>query len=1060
MSVPNTGREKRNHSKGKIFEEVVNGGTELEKKALKEAFDSKESTIPSSEEDDLHDMPREKQQALVDCGRSQISSIETEGSSMLTFEPLHHMSGCTDTQQKYFAQEAMDCTKALLEDEDLDGQSLTVTLDNPGSTETRRGRGKRPGEDLDLTEKALKEAFDSKESTIPSSEEDELHDMPRERKQALVDCGRSQISSMETHRFTRTEGSPMLTFEPLHHMSGCSDTQQKYFAQEAMDCTKALLEDEDLDGQSLTVTLEEMPLRDDPGSTETRKGRGKRPGEDLDLTEMFQKVQLARDMQDMRIRKKKRQTIRPLPGSLFLAKTSGVERIPLRDAVRGQSPSQHSPKQLYAYGVHRHVSEITSDTAESFCFDCHQFFKQQIIDVGGVQLADGGWLIPRNDGTAGKEEFYRALCDTPGVDPKLISEEWLNNHYRWIVWKQASMERSFPSTMGSLCLTPEQVLLQLKYRYDVEVDHSRRPALRKIMEKDDTAAKTLVLCVCGVVSRGHDPTRQSRNDVKTPQGADSQVENPVAMIWLTDGWYAIKAQLDVPLTAMLHKGRLGIGGKLIIHGAELVGSEDACSPLEAPESIMLKICANSSRPARWDTKLGFYQNPRPFLLPVSCLYSSGGSVGCVDVIILRSYPTQWMERKPGGGFVFRCARAEEKEARRYNSSNHKAMEILSAKIQADFEKEEKGYNKPQSRRQTLSRQHVESLQDGEELHEAVENDPLYLEAHLSAQQLETLHTYRRCLVEKKQSELQERYRRALENAQEENGSCPKRDVTPVWKLCIADSRDQLGSNVYVLNLWRPSVDLQSVLKEGSRHRVYYLTTSEGKKRTGSATLQLTATRKTQFQELQASQEWFSAHFQPRVSANFPDLLSPECPPLCGEVDLVGYVIAIIDEQGPCPVLYLVDGKLSFVKVRCSSSLVQSGLEDMVKPLALLALSNLQLRAQSSSPIPDLYAGDLALFSTNPKEVHLQEAVTQLRNLVQGQENFFLSAAERLSHFVQSHANQKLWIIHAFEQEPSNSKLFSRQRPQKPEKKKSSGVLVSYPVSPSALPCGHKGVSIC
>lgn len=60
---------------------------------------------------------------------------------------------------------------------------------------------------------------------------------------------------------------------------------------------------------------------------------------------------------------------------------------------------------------------------------------------------------------------HRALCDTPGVDPKLISEEWVYNHYRWIVWKQASMERSFPGTMGSLCLTPEQVLLQLKYRY-------------------------------------------------------------------------------------------------------------------------------------------------------------------------------------------------------------------------------------------------------------------------------------------------------------------------------------------------------------------------------------------------------------------------------------------------------------------------------------------------------------------------------------------------------------------------------------------------------------------
>ena len=70
--------------------------------------------------------------------------------------------------------------------------------------------------------------------------------------------------------------------------------------------------------------------------------------------------------------------------------------------------------------------------------------------------------------------LHRALCDTPGVDPKLISEEWVYNHYRWIVWKQAAMERSFPETMGSLCLTPEQVLLQLKYRYkrlELVLDH-------------------------------------------------------------------------------------------------------------------------------------------------------------------------------------------------------------------------------------------------------------------------------------------------------------------------------------------------------------------------------------------------------------------------------------------------------------------------------------------------------------------------------------------------------------------------------------------------------------
>lgn len=66
-------------------------------------------------------------------------------------------------------------------------------------------------------------------------------------------------------------------------------------------------------------------------------------------------------------------------------------------------------------------------------------------------------------------------------------------------------------------------------------------------------------------------------------------------------------------------------------------------------------------------------------------------------------------------------------------------------------------------------------------------------AHLSEQQLQTLHSYRRSLMEKKQAELQDRYRRALESAEDREGSCPKRDVTPVWRLCIADTTDQHGS---------------------------------------------------------------------------------------------------------------------------------------------------------------------------------------------------------------------------------------------------------------------------
>ncbi|XP_039637149.1 breast cancer type 2 susceptibility protein isoform X2 [Perca fluviatilis] len=1042
--------------------------------------------------------PEEEMSSVLDCEINQTSSSEgsnvkrPQESSVVNFQSLN-LSGCTETQQRFIAQEALDCTNALLEDESLAGQSLSMTLENVPlqenpksshrSVEEQKGTGKRSVEDPDVTgqpplKRRLLEEFDR---TVDGPRCSTLHpeksfpnDIMKDRRvfkysvslhpnitrphrngknyvettlqktkptqQSTPEDSRSAHSKMpvfvppflkdaktESHKntvlkdITKTPTSFVPPFKKqmtiVQESSSKPQGETPFNSNTYVPPTKKTQSNTDVTGNkskediqtaASTDTTNDNPLnnQNSPVScgSEDSAAEASRVEDTVSTSQdMFQdlhNVELARDMQDMRIRKKKRQTIRPLPGSLFLTKTSGVSRIPLKAAVNGKPPARYSQKQLYGHGVHQHVYEITSETAESFRFNLQQFLKQEsFIDGGGVQLADGGLLIPSNDGTAGKEEFHRALCDTPGVDPKLISEGWVYNHYRWIVWKQASMERSFPETMGSLCLTPEQVLLQLKYRYDVEVDHSRRPALRKIMEKDDTSAKTLVLCVCGVVSRGHSPNRQSFSDTKTPQGADAKVENPSAVVWLTDGWYTIKAQLDEPLTAMLNKGRVAVGGKLIIHGAQLVGSQDACSPLEAPESLMLKICANSSRPTRWDAKLGFHRDPRPFLLPVSCLYSSGGPVGCVDIIILRSYPIQWMERKPDGGVVFRSVRAEEKEARRYNSIKQKAMEILYAKIQAEFEKEDKS-TKPQHRRRTITRQEISSLQDGEELYEAVGNDPAYLEAHLSEEQLETLRAYRCSLMEKKQAVLQDRYRRALESAEDSEGICPKREVTPVWRLCVADSMDQPGS-VYQLNLWRPSSELQSLVKEGCRYKVYNLTTSDGKKHGCSTTVQLTGTKKSQFQDLQASQELLATHFQPRVSTRFVDLQNPEFQPLCGEIDLTGYVISIVDGQGFSPAFYLTDGKLNFVKVRCFSSFAQAGLEDLVKPHVLLALSNLQLRGQSTSPTPVVYAGDLTLFSTNPKEVHLQESLSQLKNLIQGQENFLPMAEEKFSHLVNS-----------------------------------------------------------
>uniref|UniRef100_A0A8C1J8Z6 BRCA2 DNA repair associated n=1 Tax=Cyprinus carpio TaxID=7962 RepID=A0A8C1J8Z6_CYPCA len=962
---------------------------------------------------------------------------------------LHSLNfnSCTDTQQKYFEQEAMACTKALLADDDLnESASLAMTEDKKSPFVHLQAQGsfalnrKRPFDARNvagqppLKRQLLSEfdqTLDAKTSGLtplktcpngtlrdrrvfsynvhlkPNVTGPDWH--PVDLKSNNLERPCSTVSVQNRHNSDHKGGVFVPPFQKgmKTGTSNCQDVSKVStgFIPPFKKENKETTEHRNQIDQNMTSTSHSDSVAQYCDTKSLHEGSKPKPAtsvesiplkimDDEEKEACRETLNLARDMQDMRLRKKKKQSIRPLPGSLYLAKTSHVPRTGLRDAVGRKCPGQYTQEELYQHGVHHNVLQITSENAESFRFDCNDFFKHELLmESGGLQLADGGWLVPDNKGTVGKDEFYRALCDTPGVDPKLISDAWVFNHYRWIVWKRASMERTFPDLMGSLCLTPEQVLLQLKFRYDVEVDHTQRSALRRIMERDDTPAKTLVLCVCGVAQTCQNPEKPVKDD-KTP---NAKMESCV--VWLTDGWYSIKGLLDPPLSAMLSKGRLRIGDKIVTSGAELVGSQEACPPLEAPESLMLKISANSTRRARWDTKLGYHRDPRPISLPLSSLFTAGGVVSCVNIVVLRSYPTQWMEKKPNGVFIFRNDRAEDREARKHSNSKHKSMDLLISKIQTQFEKEMEGKKKGRGQRRTFSRHEIEALQDGEELYETVERDPA-VEGRLSARQMDAVHKYRCCLEEKRQAELQERVQKVVTEAQAAEGGCPNRDVTPVWKLSITDANDLQSNCVYTLNIWRPSQDLYGLLREGHRYRAYHLATSEGKKRSGIAHIQLSATMKTFFQEVEVSPEWLHQHFRARECVRFRELQNPQFSSPCGEVDIVGCIVSIEGKQGHPPLLHLVDENFDLVSVRTYSSLEQLAVEELVKLRALVALSNLQMRPLSG-PVPSLYAGEQAVFSVNPKESHLQEAMTCLKTFVQTCERFFSIAEEKLSDVVPS-----------------------------------------------------------
>jgi breast cancer 2 susceptibility protein len=310
---------------------------------------------------------------------------------------------------------------------------------------------------------------------------------------------------------------------------------------------------------------------------------------------------------------------RKMPGSIFTKKQGkSWPRQSLKDFFGGcLTQVLKNGSKLFAK-----ISEVNAATAETFKFDMEDYYSPEFcsFNIEGVALADGATLIFNEHCQAGLGELKAAFLCQPGVSPELVPNRWLENAYKWIVVKLAALELWSTSRGGTLthCLNPETVLLQLKYRYDREIDLVQRPAIRKILEKDDSPAKPMVLFVAQVF--------------------DMDIE-------LSDGWYGIRTQLDTPLRHFIKSGRIKVGTKLVVQNAELVGADDTgCSPLDVPAHVRLSIFANSTRVARWDTKLGYCPRPRPLRIPLDSVLENGGVISEAVGCILRVYPMMYVDK--------------------------------------------------------------------------------------------------------------------------------------------------------------------------------------------------------------------------------------------------------------------------------------------------------------------------------------------------------------------------------------------------------------------------------
>lgn len=299
----------------------------------------------------------------------------------------------------------------------------------------------------------------------------------------------------------------------------------------------------------------------------------------------------------------------PMAGSLLMMKSS-KNRKTMSEYVKPEKPTN----------LNRH--QVTSANAIEFKFSLLNYYNEEICRTSSsVTVGDNARLVMDEKSQVGINEIMWCFLASPGVDPQLATEAWIENSFKMIVLKLAWLENSFERFDKFELLSPDNILLQLKYRYDREIDKSERSAIRKIVELDDVPCRRMVLKVS--------------NMFQVP-GVGYELE-------LTDGWYSIRTTIDASLADAYDRGKIKIGTKLLMTNAEIKGCGNGFDPLIMPNNVRLKIHANSTRRTTWDQKMGFCKNPSPFYISLDSVLTTGGAIGRLRLVVTHVYPILYVD---------------------------------------------------------------------------------------------------------------------------------------------------------------------------------------------------------------------------------------------------------------------------------------------------------------------------------------------------------------------------------------------------------------------------------
>ncbi|KAL2541439.1 Protein BREAST CANCER SUSCEPTIBILITY 2B [Abeliophyllum distichum] len=381
------------------------------------------------------------------------------------------------------------------------------------------------------------------------------------------------------------------------------------------------------------------------------------------------------------------------------------------------------------------------------------------------------------------EAFIQMLSQS-GASLQYVTKEWVSNHYKWIVWKLASYERCYPVKFSGKLLTVSNVLEELKYRYEREVNHGHRSAIKKILDGDAPPSSIMVLCISSV-GENWDPKIGPQSVLS--EGDDNST---VAKIELTDGWYSVNALLDELLSKKLAAGKLFLGQKLRIWGAKLCGWVGPISPLEVSQTTSILLHINGTHRCHWAERLGFCKSAR-VPLAFRCIKVTGGAVPSTLVGVERIYPILYRERLSNGGFIVRSARMEAKTLQAYNQRRS----VVAEGIMSEFQREKE-----------VSVGDDHDSDEGAKLLKLLETaaEPELLMAGMSSKQLTSFASYKAKLEEMRQLDMQKSMEKALEAS-----GLNEREATPFMRVRVVglankSHRRKCCPGKGLITIWNPT----------------------------------------------------------------------------------------------------------------------------------------------------------------------------------------------------------------------------------------------------------------